>query len=155
MSVYEELDNKEYRNLVLVFQHISFKTCLLLLYQYYFVKESNIYSVGMLMWEIFAGQPPFDDRAHGFGLSLKICEGQRSPLLSNMPADYMQMMQKCWNVNPSKRPTIKELLDFADNKLKEIYENENLEIGFIRNTMIVIHNKYTNHICWHIIEVEY
>src|SRR6266513_6030463 len=25
-------------------------------------KESDIYSVGMLMWEIFAGQPPFDDR---------------------------------------------------------------------------------------------
>ena len=27
-------------------------------------KESDIYSVGMLMWEIFAGHPPFDDRAH-------------------------------------------------------------------------------------------
>ena len=27
-------------------------------------KETDIYSVGMLMWEIFAGHPPFDDRAH-------------------------------------------------------------------------------------------
>src|SRR5215213_4720226 len=27
-------------------------------------KETDIYSVGMLMWEIFAGRPPFDKRVH-------------------------------------------------------------------------------------------
>src|SRR5207237_2963482 len=26
-------------------------------------KESDVYSVGMLMWELFAGHPPFNDRA--------------------------------------------------------------------------------------------
>ena len=38
-------------------------------------KQSYIYSVGMLMWEIFAGHPPFDDEAHDTGLILKVCEG--------------------------------------------------------------------------------
>src|SRR2546421_6952619 len=89
-------------------------------------KESDVYSIGMLMWEIFAGRPPFDDRAHGPGLCLKICEGLRpQSLLSNMPADCIQMMEKCWDTVPSKRPTIDELRDFVKNKLKEIYENEN------------------------------
>ena len=37
------------------------------------------------------------------------------------------MMQKCWDVDPSKRPTIGELWGFASNKLKEIYKNENLK----------------------------
>src|SRR6266542_8449 len=87
-------------------------------------KESDVYSIGMLMWEMFAGQPPFDDRAHGFGLGLKICEGLRPPLLSNMPDDYAQMMQKCWDMNPSKRPTIDELGQFAHNKLEEIYKGK-------------------------------
>ena len=41
-----------------------------------------------------------------------------------MPDDYAQMMQKCWDVDPSKRPTIKELWDFAKNKSKEIYEGK-------------------------------
>ena len=27
-------------------------------------KESDIYSIGMLMWEIFSGHPPFNDQAH-------------------------------------------------------------------------------------------
>src|SRR3989440_10994894 len=87
-------------------------------------KESDVYSVGMLMWEIFAGHPPFDDKAHGPGLILKICEGLRPQILPNMPDDYSQMMQKCWDVDPSKRPTIDELWDFADNKLEEIYKGK-------------------------------
>ena len=33
-------------------------------------------------------------------------------------------MQKCWDTDPSKRPTIRQLLDLSNNKLKEIYENE-------------------------------
>src|SRR5437588_7873841 len=90
-------------------------------------KQSDVYSIGMLMWEIFSGHPPFDDKAHGPGLILKICEGLRPQILPSMPDDYAQMMQKCWDTDPSKRPTIKELWDFAHNKLKEIYKNENLK----------------------------
>src|SRR5437773_2570965 len=78
----------------------------------------------MLMWEIFAGHPPFDDRRHSAGLMLKICEGLRPQILPEMPEDYAQMMQKCWDADPSKRPTIWELWEFADNKLQEIYEGK-------------------------------
>src|SRR5215213_9689790 len=88
-------------------------------------KESDIYSVGMLMWEIFAGHPPFDDRAHDHCLIFDICEeGSRPPILPEMPEDYAQMMQRCWDVDPSKRPTIRGLLSFAGNKLKEIDFND-------------------------------
>ena len=44
-------------------------------------KESDVYSIGMLMWEIFAGHPPFDDRAHNHHLIFDICEnGLRPPI---------------------------------------------------------------------------
>ena len=76
----------------------------------------------MLMWEIFAGRPPFDDRPHSDHLLFDIYKGLRPQILPNMPDDYAQMMQKCWDVDPSKRLTIREILRFADNKLKEIYE---------------------------------
>src|SRR5439155_8604260 len=71
------------------------------------------------------GHPPFDDRAHNYRLICDICEkGLRPPILPNIPEDYAQMMQKCWDVDPSKRPTIRELWVFADKKLKEI-NNDN------------------------------
>src|SRR6266511_2192578 len=87
-------------------------------------KESDVYSIGMLMWEIFAGHPPFDDRAHDYHLILQIGEGLRPPTLPNMPGDYAQIMRKCWDIDPSKRPTIEELWQFVHNKLKEIYEDK-------------------------------
>ena len=89
-------------------------------------KETDVYSVGMLMWEIFAGYPPFDDRAHDHWLIFDICEnGLRPPILPNMPEDYAQMMQKCWDVDPSRRPTMRELWGFSDYKLKEIINSNN------------------------------
>src|SRR6266511_4606570 len=87
-------------------------------------KQSDVYSIGILMWEIFAGHPPFDDIAHGPGLILKICEGLQPQILPSMPDDYAQMMQRCWDIDPSKRPTIPELFIFAHNKLEEIYEDK-------------------------------
>ena len=42
------------------------------------------------MWEIFAGHPPFDDRAHNHRLIFDICaEGLRPPILPGMPDDYV------------------------------------------------------------------
>src|SRR5215213_1376329 len=56
-------------------------------------KESDIYSIGMLMWEIFAGHPPFDDRAHDGNLILNIVINvMRPPLLPNMPDDCAQII---------------------------------------------------------------
>ena len=80
-------------------------------------KESDVYSIGMLMWEIFAGHPPFDDRAHNGNLILSIAfNGMRPPLLSNMPDDCAEMMQKCWDADPSKRPIIGELWKFGGTR---------------------------------------
>jgi len=88
-------------------------------------KETDVYSVGMLMWEIFAGHPPFDDRAHNHRLICDICEENlRPPILSNMPEDYAQMMQRCWDVDPLKRPTMGELWDFADEKSRETNDDD-------------------------------
>ena len=76
------------------------------------------------MWELFSGHSPFDDRAHDHYLILEICKGLRPPILPNMPKEYVEMMKKCWDVDPSKRPTISELLVFADNYLDNLYKIE-------------------------------
>src|SRR6185369_6393275 len=93
-------------------------------------KESDIYSVGMLMWEIFAGHPPFDDRAHNHCLVFDICKGLRPPILPGMPDDYEQMMKRCWDVDPSKRPTSREFYEFNINKYKEFFIGNEHEIDY-------------------------
>ena len=100
-----------------------------------YTKESDVYSIGMLMWEIFSGCPPFDDKAHDCHLILDICKGLRPPILSNMPKEYVEMMQRCWDVDPSKRPTIRELHNFARNFQNDLYGNESSNNETIIPTM--------------------
>lgn len=90
-------------------------------------KESDIYSIGMLMWELFSGYPPFDDRAHDLDLIVDICEkGLRPPISPDMPNDYARVMQRCWDGDPSKRPTIEELCDFSYVKVYKVYNGREL-----------------------------
>ena len=39
--------------------------------------KSDIYSVGMLMWEISSGQPPFNNYKHDFDFVMNINNGMR------------------------------------------------------------------------------
>ena len=105
-------------------------------------KESDVYSIGMLMWEIFSGYPPFNDRAHDCYLILEICKNDlRPPILSNMPKEYVEMMKKCWDVDPSKRPTIGELWNFAEDYSNNLYKNEPLNNKIITHITSNLNNK--------------
>jgi len=74
-----------------------------------YTPASDIYSFSMIMWEFTSGFPPFDDIEHGFQLSLNICKGERPKIIENTPQCYIDLMKKCWDENPLKRPDAFEL----------------------------------------------
>src|ERR1044072_9863221 len=74
-----------------------------------YTSASDIYSFSMILWEFTSGIPPFDDRAHDYNLSLSICKGERPEIIENTPQCYVSLMKKCWDPEPSKRPTVKIL----------------------------------------------
>ena len=49
---------------------------------------SDIYSIGMLMWEISAGQPPFVNYEHNYELAMNIINGIRPNIISGTPLEY-------------------------------------------------------------------
>ena len=57
------------------------------------------------MWEFMSGVSPFYDRAHDLQLSLSICKGERPEITKNAPECYVNLMKKCWDSDPLKRPT--------------------------------------------------
>jgi hypothetical protein len=64
------------------------------------------------MWELISGVPPFDDRAHDLQLSLSICRGERPKIpeiTKTIPKCYINLMKKCWDSDPLKRPTASEI----------------------------------------------
>jgi serine/threonine protein kinase len=65
---------------------------------------SDIYSFAMIMWELTSGVPPFNDRPHDFQLALDICKGERPDIIEGTPQCYVDLMKKCWDSDPLKRP---------------------------------------------------
>ncbi|CAB5387336.1 unnamed protein product [Rhizophagus irregularis] len=61
------------------------------------------------MWEFTSGIPPFNNRVHDIQLSLSICGGERPEIIENTPQCYVDLMKKCWDKDPLKRPSSKEV----------------------------------------------
>ncbi|CAG8600267.1 20727_t:CDS:2 [Cetraspora pellucida] len=82
---------------------------------------SDIYSLGMIMWELTRGYRPFSDRNHDQYLILDICNGSRPIITKDTPHCWAILMQKCWHSDPLKRPTIDEIYYEVNSR----YWNEN------------------------------
>src|SRR4051794_34440730 len=86
-------------------------------------KATDVYSFGMIMWEWTSYQAPFCDAAYDINLALRIYEGLRPPVIKGTPECYAQLMQQCWDRDPSKRPTAHVLAENL-NKWHHILSNE-------------------------------
>jgi serine/threonine protein kinase len=74
-----------------------------------FSKESDIYSLGMLMWELTTGCKPFANVGHNISLIYEIIDGRRPEITNDTPECFSNLMKKCWSSNPSKRPSVTEI----------------------------------------------
>ncbi|RIA90984.1 kinase-like domain-containing protein [Glomus cerebriforme] len=85
---------------------------------------SDIYSIGMLMWEISSGNPPFNNYEHDYNLAIRIVNGQRPEIVSGTPFGYREIMERCWNADPLKRPDINILLNDIKEIKRSYYDND-------------------------------
>jgi hypothetical protein len=58
---------------------------------YSLIKKSDIYSVGVLLWEISSGQPPFCNDPYDICLAMEILQGLREAPTPNTPEDYIKI----------------------------------------------------------------
>ncbi|PKY27096.1 hypothetical protein RhiirB3_528991 [Rhizophagus irregularis] len=72
-------------------------------------KESDIYSFGIIMWELTAGCRPFAGIDFDTDLIYKIIDGKRPEITDDTPKCFADLMKKCWESDSSKRPHIKEI----------------------------------------------
>ncbi|GES81595.1 kinase-like domain-containing protein [Rhizophagus clarus] len=86
---------------------------------------SDIYSFGIIMWEMISSVPAFNNVPHDFRLSLDICQGLRPKIVEGTEVEYEELMKRCWDSDPNKRPTAKELVKYFDKWRNEFsFHNE-------------------------------
>jgi serine/threonine protein kinase len=91
-------------------------------YSYECDKKSNIYSLGVLMWELSSGRPPFIGESESV-LKYSLIGGRREDPVPDTPNKYLKLYKSCWDHEPNKRPSIWQVF----NKLVELGRAMNIQ----------------------------
>uniref|UniRef100_A0A8C1EBX5 Platelet-derived growth factor receptor alpha n=1 Tax=Cyprinus carpio carpio TaxID=630221 RepID=A0A8C1EBX5_CYPCA len=93
---------------------------------------SDVWSYGILLWEIFSlGGTPYPGMVVDSSFYNKIKSGYRMAKPEHSSSDVYELMMKCWNSEPEKRPSFHSLSDTVASLLpsgyKRCYERVNLD----------------------------
>src|SRR6266516_3569747 len=113
-------------------------------------KESDVYSIGMLMWEISSGKSPFSNYENDYYLATNIINGIRPKIVSGTPLEYESLMKQCWDADPLKRldsltlwKKLKEINRYYLNKSNEQTQSE-INKNFEINKTSSLESNYTS-----------
>lgn len=84
-------------------------------------EKSDIYSFGMVLWEIASGRIPFAGMTE-LQILRRIDMRETEEIPDSCPVQYANVIRSCWHQDPAKRPSIAEILE----SLESLYE----ELGF-------------------------
>ncbi|XP_045386153.1 macrophage-stimulating protein receptor isoform X3 [Lemur catta] len=77
---------------------------------YRFTTKSDVWSFGVLLWELLTrGAPPYP-HIDPFDLTHFLAQGRRLPQPEYCPNSLYQVMQRCWEADPAARPTFGALV---------------------------------------------
>ncbi|XP_054646588.1 platelet-derived growth factor receptor alpha [Dunckerocampus dactyliophorus] len=84
---------------------------------------SDVWSYGILLWEIFSlGGTPYPGMVVDSSFYNKIKSGYRMAKPEHAPLDVYELMMKCWNSEPEKRPSFVGLSETVSSLLPSSYK---------------------------------
>ena len=84
-------------------------------------EKTDIYSVGMIFWEIASQKIPFSHANNEQIILVWKLEGRHETIPLNTPKQFAQIIEQCWQEDAEKRPSAYELTQSILN----IYNNNN------------------------------
>ncbi|EGC32773.1 cGMP binding protein with small GTPase-serine/threonine kinase-dep-rasgef-gram-and two cGMP binding domains [Dictyostelium purpureum] len=77
-------------------------------------EPSDVYSFGIILWELYTRAHPFDEFSFGQWMSKledEIIRGLRPTIPSTCPPEYVELIQSCWTHEPNSRPTFTSIVE--------------------------------------------
>jgi len=82
-------------------------------------KATDIYSLGILFWELASRAIPFSD-AENVGIIVGwIMQGEREEIPEGTPQWLADLIEACWHADPSKRPDILKVVEWLESGVAE------------------------------------
>ncbi|CAG8710415.1 10145_t:CDS:2, partial [Acaulospora morrowiae] len=109
-------------------------------------KAFDIYSIGMLFWQISSGQCPYRSNHFQDELDLVtfITNGNREAPIMGTPTSYVKIYQECWGQDINKRPIIDKVVQ--DLKNVDLTEIVKLNNSIINEQVYLSEEKFDNFI---------
>ncbi|GJJ69252.1 hypothetical protein EMPS_01598 [Entomortierella parvispora] len=100
----------------------------------HFDAKCDIYSLGVLLWELTTGHSAFGKVPQDVHLAVAIMNGKREVSIEGTPAAYKALYERCWDSNPEKRPSTEEILSTLA-AVRESMTPEQLAVKRTRNNI--------------------
>lgn len=79
----------------------------------------DIYSFGMVLWELVSGKHPYSTISSLGVLTRKVLGGARETIPDTVPAVYRTLITACWQADPSQRPTAAVIIETLQAAVSE------------------------------------
>lgn len=101
-------------------------------------KQSNVFSFGLIMWELLQRKPPF----RGQNLDPSIIErvnnnGERPRLPESLSPRFKKLINDCWHQNPRERPEFQYILE----ELRGLKKDGPMKLTLVEGTNASVYRK--------------
>ena len=95
--------------------------------------KADIWSLGVLLYEMATFKMPFDANSLPL-LSIRLLRGIYTPISSIYSKELREIVSKCLSLNPSKRPTIQQILQMPiiQNRIKHFLDEVQYNKEFLK-----------------------
>lgn len=85
-----------------------------------YVAGSDMYSFGMILWELSTRSLPWEDAHSNQAIIKWVCEGEREDIPPTTPVPIASLIKQCWEPEPSARPSAAQVLRTLEQSLGQL-----------------------------------